>query len=135
MIKTAGIISLVSGILLFLVPRYILPVCEYQGYAPMHCSDMAGSEYVIGALLLVSGTGIVSFRRSSAVLAAAGFTLLLSIAGYFVPDITGYCKSTKMPCHYGTVPAVRLVAVITGATMLITIIKIFKTMPRKGPAS
>ncbi len=135
MIKAAGIISIISGILLFLVPRYILPVCEYEGYSPMHCSDMARAEYLIGVLLIASAAGMLLFRRSSAALAAAGSALLLSIAAYVVPDITGYCKSTKMPCHYGTVPAVRLIAILTGLMTIITMGKLMRAMMRKGPSS
>jgi len=124
--KTVGIVSLISGALLLMIPRFILPVCEYAGYQPMHCSDTARAEYIVGALLIVLGVGTIFLRHAAAPLIAAVVSLLLSAAAYVAPDIYGYCRSAKMPCNYGTVPAVRFVAVLTAAIMIIATVHLIR---------
>jgi Domain of unknown function (DUF4418) len=132
--KTVGIVSLISGALLLMIPRYILPVCEYAGYQPMHCSDTARAEYIVGALLIVAGAGTFVLRHAAAPLIAAVISFLLSVASsvllsaaaYVAPNIYGYCRSAKMPCNYGTVPAVRLVAVLTAAIMIIATVHLIR---------
>ena len=124
--KTVGIVSLISGALLLMIPRFILPVCEYAGYQPMHCSDTARAEYIVGALLIVAGAGTFVLRHAAAPLIAAVTAFLLSAAAYVAPNIYGYCRSAKMPCNYGTVPAVRLVAVLTAAIMIIATVHLIR---------
>ena len=124
--KTVGVVSLISGLLLILIPRFILPVCEYAGYQPMHCSDTALAEYIVGALLIAAGAGAFVLRYAAAPLIAAVTAFLLSSAAYVAPDIYGYCRSAKMPCNYGTVPAVRFVAVVTAVIMIIATVHLIR---------
>jgi len=53
--KLVAITALISGLLLIVVPRYVLPACEYEGYARMHCSDTARAEYFSGMTLMAIG--------------------------------------------------------------------------------
>ena len=124
--KTVGVVSLISGALLLMIPRFILPVCEYAGYQPMHCSDTARAEYIVGALLIVAGAGAFVFRHAAASLIAAVTAFLLSSAAYVAPNIYGYCRSAKMPCNYGAVPAVRFVAVLTAVIMIIATVHLIR---------
>jgi ascorbate-specific PTS system EIIC-type component UlaA len=124
--KTVGIVSLISGALLLMIPRFILPVCEYAGYQPMHCSDTARAEYIVGALLIAAGAGTFVLRHAAAPLIAAAISLLLSVAASAAPAIYGYCRSAKMPCNYGTVPAVRFVAVVTAVIMIIATVHLIR---------
>lgn len=131
--KTVGIISIVSGILLLVIPRFILSVCEYHGHPAMHCSDTARAEYIAGALLIVNGAVALFLKRPAAVLAAAAVGVFISYASFSLPDVYGFCKNPNMPCNYGTVPAIRFIAVVTGVILLFTTIRLFQSIKKKGP--
>lgn len=130
--KLVAVTAIVSGLLLLLVPRYILPACEYLGHPAMHCSDTARAEYVVGILLIVLG-GMTAFLRSKSMpLACAVISDVLYIVAFLLPDKFGYCHSTQMPCNYGMVPGVRFVAVVSAIIMSIALIRLVKSYRKKG---
>jgi hypothetical protein len=127
-----GITTLVCGILFVLVPRYVLPACEYSGFARMHCSDTAQAEQVIGAVLIVvSGT---TFLVKSTTIPLVSAVLSMSLFGiaFWIPDKFGYCLSPRMPCHYGMVPAVRFLSIIGILIMIAVVFIIAKSYRKKG---
>jgi hypothetical protein len=127
-----AITTLACGILFFLVPRYVLPACEYAGYARMHCSDTAQAERVVGAVLIVV-SGLTFWVRSKLMpLVSAILSSILFGIAFWLPDKFGYCLSPKMPCHYGMVPAVRLLSVIGFLTMIGIVFIIAKSSGKKG---
>ena len=127
--------ALMSGILLVLVPRFILPVCEYRGFpAGMHCSETARAEYVVGALLVVAGIGGFLLKLARAAIISASASIILYVAAYLIPDIYGFCRSNRMPCNYGTVPGIRFIAIISGMLMAVGIISLVKSARREGNA-
>lgn len=130
--KVVFITAIVSGTLLLLVPRFILPACGYLGYPRMHCSDTAHAEFVVGALLIVLG-GMTAFLHLRGVdLACAAISVILYIAAILLPDKFGYCASSQMPCHYGMVPGVRFIAVVSAIIMSIALIRLAKSYRKKG---
>jgi len=127
-----AITTLVCGILFLLVPRYVLPACEYSGFARMHCSDTAQAEQVIGAVLIaVSCATFMVKSRMMPLVSAALSTILFGIA-FWMPDKFGYCLSPRMPCHYGMVPAVRFIAIIGILAMIGVVIIIARSSGKKG---
>lgn len=124
--------ALMSGILLILIPRYILPVCEYEGYPAMHCSDTARAEYVVGALLVVVGIGAFLLKSTRTVIIGASVSVIMCISAYLIPDIYGFCHSSRMPCNYGSVPGIRFVAIISGIIMAAAIISLVRRTQKKG---
>ncbi|HET6364045.1 MAG TPA: DUF4418 family protein [Nitrospirota bacterium] len=131
--KTLIVVSaLMSGILLILVPRFILPVCEYEGYPAMHCSDTARAEYVVGVLFLAAGIGAFLLKSTRTAVISAVVSIILYIIAFLLPDKYGYCKSSRMPCNYGTVPGIRFVAIIGGIIMVVAIISLVRSTRKKG---
>jgi hypothetical protein len=126
-----GITALVFGILYLLLPRYVLPVCEYSGFARMHCSDTAQAEQVIGAVLIVV-SGMTFFMKSATMplVSAVLSTIVFGIA-FWLPDKFGYCLSPKMPCHYGMVPAVRFLSIIGMLIMIGFLFRIVRSSRKK----
>ncbi len=124
--------ALMSGILLILVPRFILPVCEYEGYPAMHCSDTARAEYVVGALLLVAGMGAFLLKSIRTSVIGAVVSIILYSIAFLLPDKYGYCHSSRMPCNYGTVPGIRFIAIISGIIMVVAIISVVRSTRKKG---
>jgi len=102
--------ALAGGLLLFLVPRYILPACEYQGYQPMHCSDTAKAEYLTGALLMLLGSATFFLKSTRALVFSSSAAVVLFAVSFYLPDTFGYCHNSRMPCNYGMVPGIRFVA-------------------------
>ncbi len=134
MIKMVAFTALLSGFLLLVVPRYILPACEYEGYPPMHCSDTAKAEFLIGAVLMaVGGISFFSKKNIAAVVVAAVACVLYAVA-YWLPDKIGYCHSTRMPCNYGMVPGIRFISIAGALIMIGAAAGLLKTSRRKGNA-
>ncbi len=124
--------AFISGILLILVPRFILPVCEYEGFPAMHCSDTAHAEYVVGALLMGVGFGSFLLRSAGSKIIGAVASIILYVFAYLLPDKYGYCQSSRMPCNYGTVPGIRFIATIGGIIMVVAIISLVRRTRKKG---
>ncbi len=132
--KLAGIAAVIGGTLLVLVPRFILPSCEYAGYPAMHCSNTAHAEFVAGALLIAAGVLTLTFKSTRASLIGSVFSLAFFIAAFVLPEKFGYCQSSRMPCNYGMVPGVRFIAAVGVVIMLVAIIGTVKGSRKKGIA-
>ena len=130
--KLITVTAVVSGFLLLLVPRYILPACEYLGHPAMHCSDTARAEFVVGGLLIALGISSAIFRLKATGIVCSGASLILYVVAFRLPDTFGYCHSTQMPCNYGMVPGVRFVAVLSAIIMAIAFIGTVKSYRKKG---
>jgi hypothetical protein len=130
--KLVGLTSLISGMLLILVPRYILPACEYAGFSRMHCSDTAQAEYIVGGLLMAVGITALLVRHANAAVIASAASFLLFCIAIWLPEKTGYCQSTRMPCNYGMVPGIRFIAAIGLLIMASAMIGIVRAHRRKG---
>lgn len=132
--KLIAITALVTGLLLLLVPRYILPTCEYEGYSHMHCSDTAQAEYIVGLALMVIGVSTFFAKALKLRLFAAVAAVILYGVSYWLPDKIGYCQNPRMPCNYGTVPAVRFIAIIGILVMIGALAGLAKNLRTKGKA-
>lgn len=110
--KMVGIVLFLMGLMVVLVPRYILPVCEYQGYSKMACSYTAVSEMCIGLIVMVSSLGIFFSRNAETLRWLALSPVALGISVLLIPEAIGYCHSSSMPCNYGTIPVLRLAGVL-----------------------
>ncbi len=130
--KLVAITALVSGMLFFLVPRYILPACEYAGYSRMHCSDTAQAENVIGVLLMLAGGATLLVKSTRMSSFSAILSIILFGLAFWLPDKFGYCLSPRMPCNYGMVPAVRFISVIGILIMIGAIFIMVKSYRKKG---
>jgi hypothetical protein len=127
-----AITTLVCGMLFLLVPRYVLPACEYAGYSRMHCSDTAQAEQVIGVVLIaVSGMTFLLKAKLMPLVGAISSMIVFGIA-FWLPDKFGYCLSPRMPCHYGMVPAVRFLSIIGVLIMIGVVLSIARSSRKKG---
>jgi hypothetical protein len=130
--KVIAVTAVASGLLLLLLPRYILPACEYLGHPAMHCSDTARAEYVVGALLIALGVAAAILKLKATGIVCSGVSIILYVVAFRLPDIFGYCRSTQMPCDYGMVPGVRFVSVLSAIIMAIAFIGAVKSYRKKG---
>lgn len=103
-----GIMLLLMGLLVVLVPMYIFPVCEYQGHPEMTCSRTGIAEMFMGAIVMTSALGLILSKTPEALRWTAITTFVAGISVVLAPEAIGYCHSSRMPCNYGTVPVLRL---------------------------
>jgi hypothetical protein len=130
--KLVAFTALVSGTLFILIPRYILPACEYEGFPRMHCSDTAHAEQVVGAVLIVVSCMTFLVRSTTMPLISAILLAIVFAVSFWLPDKFGYCLSPRMPCHYGMVPAVRFLSVIGILTITGVVFRIARSSRKKG---
>ncbi len=116
--KFIAITSITAGLLLILVPRFILPACEYEGFSRMHCTDTAIAVMVLGAMLAAVGGAAFLARTRWLLIADAVVACGILGAAVSMPNVYGYCASRNMPCHYGMVPGVRFIAVLAMIVLL-----------------
>lgn len=128
-----SVTALLAGCLLILLPRYILPVCEFEGYSHMHCSDTAQAEAIIGALFLALGGASFFVKRPGGTVALTTASFILFAVSYWIPDKIGYCMSPRMPCNYGSVPGIRFLD-LTGMLIMTVAFTILMKRIRKGAA-
>jgi len=129
--KLVAVTAIMSGILLLVVPRYILPPCEYLGHPAMHCSDTARAEFVVGGLLIVLGVASALVKLKAAGIFCSGISILLYAVAFRLPDTFGYCHSAQMPCNYGMVPGVRFIAVLSAIIMVVAFVGAVKSYRKK----
>jgi hypothetical protein len=130
--KLIGTTAFIGGMLLVLIPRYIFPACEYLGHPAMHCSDTARAEYLVGALLLLTGGTTFFLKSDRTVIVSASAVLVLSILAGMAPERYGYCRSRMMACNYGMVPSIRFIAGLMAIMMLGIIISRVWSYRKKG---
>ncbi|MBF0559806.1 MAG: DUF4418 family protein [Nitrospirae bacterium] len=127
--KIIGGLLLFVGALILLTPRYIFPTCEYQGFKAMACSYTGTAEMFAGFIIITASAGMFfsksneALRWLSLTVFAAGVTVVL------LPEKIGYCHSSEMPCHYATVPALRLFGALT---LIISLTGMMITLRKTG---
>ncbi|MCL5023106.1 MAG: DUF4418 family protein [Nitrospirae bacterium] len=107
-----GIILFFMGLMVLLVPRYILPVCGYQGFEPMTCTQTAIAEMFMGFVVMTASAGMAFSKGRQPLRWLSLTTLAAGISVIWIPEAIGHCHSTRMPCNYGTVPVLRLLGVL-----------------------
>ncbi len=111
--KIIGGILFIMGTLILFTPRYIFPTCEYQGFKEMACSYTGTAEMFVGFMIDVAAAGIFLSKSNDALRWSALTVFSGAVSVLLLPQAIGYCHSSSMPCHYGTVPALRLFGAIT----------------------
>lgn len=120
--KVVSIAAFGSGLIVIFTPLLIFPVCELQGYKRMACSYTGATEVVLGFLILFLSGAIFFLRNKIALRWSCAGLMLVGLSVVFIPDVIGYCHSSRMPCNYATVPALRLEGAIVSILGLAGII-------------
>ncbi len=123
--KLVIITCLGAGILLVVMPRFILPACEYsgEGHGRMHCSDTADAVMIVGGVIAALGAIAIALKTPAALSVVSAISICLFATAVYLPSVFGYCMSKNMPCHYGMVPGIRFVSIL--ALIILVICTIF----------
>lgn len=116
-----GLVVIVTGLLVALVPNVILPVCEElvktaMGTSiPMRCHYTATAEIGVGFLLAVAGALFFVYGgpfKINGVLSA--MILALGVVTILIPTVLiGTCAAPDHPCNVGSKPALILLGAFT----------------------
>jgi len=106
--RITGAVLFLTGLMVLLTPRFILPVCEYQGHPRMACSYTGLSEMFIGAMIISVSVGTFFSKTNESLRWLMLVALTGGLSTMLIPVVLGYCQSSRMPCNYGTIPALRL---------------------------
>jgi hypothetical protein len=130
--KIFGAIFLFLGLLVALTPRYILPTCEFYGRPKMACSYTAGAELFAGLIIVAKALASLFSKTSETLRWLMFVAFFAGISVLLIPEVLGYCPSSQMPCHYGTVPMIRLLG---GLAMVSSIAGFFLSGDRRQVSS
>lgn len=117
--KVFGGITGFFGLMSMIGPRYILPYCELTGKNRMACSYTSEAEIFFGMILIFIGIGTFLSKTLDALRWLMLSALACGIAIVAAPSVLGYCHNPDMPCHYGTVPFLRLLGVLAIISSLV----------------
>ncbi len=117
-----GVLLVVLGILIILVPWIIFPVCEMEGSyvvtaagakLPMTCGWAARAESGVGALIVVAGCLLIA-RSSTETRQAIGIISIAmgALVVLFPTVLVGMCKVATHPCRMTTLPALEVLGII-----------------------
>ncbi len=96
---------LLLGILVFITPKWLVPVCtgymELKNGAlkPMVCFYSSQSVMVLGAILIVAGILTIFFKSNRSLLGIIIAVLGAAIIMILQPSVIGVCANEQMPCN------------------------------------
>jgi hypothetical protein len=135
----SALVTAAAGVLLMLIPQFILPVCELSidkqtamelgnhlsashedisapalgQHAPAHmaCFYTAQAEAGLGAALILAGLLLLVLKSDERRLGVSlSLTLVAALAGAVPWFVIGVCASEQMLCRSGTLPALLIVS-------------------------
>lgn len=130
--RVAGAIVFALGLLLALTPRFILPVCEFAGKKAMNCGYMGRTEIFLGVIVISIAVGVFFSRGAEALRWLMLVALVTGAVVIMVPQVLGYCPSAQMPCHYGTVPMLRLLGILLLITSAVGLLLSIRGQAARG---
>ena len=114
-----GIIAIVLGALVALIPKAIFPVCTNMFELTngktlfMKCHWTAIAELLVGILIVFDGILIIGFKTHETRIALSIMLFLFGITALLIPTVViGMCEMATMQCRVGTEPALIVVSVI-----------------------
>lgn len=132
-----SLVFVVLGLLVILVPTYLLPVCApmevispvVNVQAPAHvtvkymkCHWTGQAEMGIGAVIMALGLLMLLSRSACVRLGLSLSVICVAMLAAAIPTVLiGVCPGEMMPCHMGTLPALLL---LSGLLVVIALINV-----------
>lgn len=141
-----AVILIIVGLLIAIVPWYILPVCEAadqnsdsmkdmkagsKGGMIMKCGYTARAEVGVGLLGVLLGLSLLVFPRRDSRRAIGVQTIGVGVVAVLLPTVLiGVCGTPSAPCVIGTKPGLILLGTIT---VIIGLVLLFTRYSGDGP--
>ena len=124
--RALAVISGVFGLLIAIVPQFLLPVCSASietkagRFIPMKCFWTGRAELAVGALIILVSILLFLSRNKSATLYLYIVLTGLGVVALLLPThLIGVCMSPTMPCRVGTLPGL---IVLSGLVVVIGLV-------------
>ncbi|MDP4091262.1 MAG: DUF4418 family protein [Bacillota bacterium] len=137
---TVGIITVVLGMLIALIPKVIFPVCTnmielINGKSLfMRCHWTAVVELLIGMLIIFDGIFFILFKSHETRIALSIMMFLFGLSALLIPTaVIGMCETVTMKCRVGTEPALIVVSVIIMVIGIGNVISEFSAIKSEHP--
>ncbi len=124
-----GIILLILGVVLALMPQIILPACDKGielangSTVPMKCHWTGIFCTILGAFVTLSGILALILRNAQTQRVLGVFSILFAVTAILTATcIVGVCKNAIMPCRMGTLPGILVISVLIIAVSILQII-------------
>jgi len=113
---------IVLGVLVAITPRFLFPVCEYEGIfmqlgndktTHMGCYFLSMASYVMGTMVALVGLTLLlakgreTIRMLSVILGGAGIAVM--VLPFFFP----ICLNPDHPCNRGAKPLIMVLGIVT----------------------
>jgi len=131
-------VFVVLGLLVILVPTYLLPVCApmevispvVNVQTPAHvtvkymkCHWTGQAEMGIGAVIMALGLLMLLSRSACVRLGLSLSVICVAMLAAAIPTVLiGVCPGEMMPCHMGTLPALLLLSGLLAVIALINVL-------------
>lgn len=132
-----SLVFVVLGLLVILVPTYLLPVCApmevispvvnvqtpaHVAVKYMKCHWTGQAEMGIGAVIMALGLLMLLSRSACVRLGLSLSVICVAMLAAAIPTVLiGVCPGEMMPCHMGTLPALLL---LSGLLVVIALINV-----------
>lgn len=132
-----SLVFVVLGLLVILVPTYLLPVCApmevispvVNVQTPAHvtvkymkCHWTGQAEMGIGAVIMALGLLMLLSRSACVRLGLSLSVICVAMLAAAIPTVLiGVCPGEMMPCHMGTLPSLLL---LSGLLVVIALINV-----------
>ncbi len=115
-----SVVIMILGLLIILVPQFILPVCEGTlvtdagKEVPMKCHWTAQAEILTGLMILAAGVLSLVVKKDGGRMASGIFAALGGLCALLlVTSVIGVCMNPAMSCVMGTKPAIIILSAFT----------------------
>lgn len=121
--SVSAILVILLGLLVILIPTYILPVCppseiiinheHHMTYKFMKCHWTAQAEIGVGVVIALIGLCMLLIKSALIRLGLSLSLIIITLLVAALPTVLiGVCPGEMMDCHIGTLPALLLLSAI-----------------------
>ncbi len=118
--RAMGVVFMIFGGVVILVPRIVFPVCGLDGSPfllklPGHhgCHPTLTAETILGVIAIITGMiPLILPQKKTLFFSSIMIIALAALVILFPSAITGLCKMPTMPCRLGTLPGIVTTGII-----------------------
>lgn len=106
-------VQIVEGILLALIPFFIVGVCKHESEDKMLCFYSATLVVAIGIILILFSFFTAYLHKGETIVLSHLVTIVMNVFVFLIPyALVGGCKMSSMKCNRLTFPVIYVVSAV-----------------------